>query len=107
MEMCYEGALAMPSGFAVMEEEEMMIIEGGGAFTAKTALKWIAATILGGIVYDVLKAAAIKVGCWAALNAAAIATVVSRVVAVGILTGIAACYGAMLYKTYKSLMKKR
>ncbi|MFA9377906.1 MAG: hypothetical protein ACERKZ_14290 [Lachnotalea sp.] len=45
MEMTYDGALVMPSAFGVMEEEEMMLVEGGGAFSAKTALKWIAATI--------------------------------------------------------------
>lgn len=29
MEMCYEGALAMPSSYAVMNEEEMTYVEGG------------------------------------------------------------------------------
>lgn len=29
MEMCYEGALAMPSSYAVMKEEEMTYVEGG------------------------------------------------------------------------------
>lgn len=30
MEMCYDGALVMPSNYAVMDEEEMMYVEGGG-----------------------------------------------------------------------------
>lgn len=30
MEMCYDGALVMPSSYAVMDEEEMMYLEGGG-----------------------------------------------------------------------------
>jgi len=30
MEMCYEGALVMPSSYAVMNEEEMTYVEGGG-----------------------------------------------------------------------------
>ena len=30
MEMCYDGALVMPSNYAVMNEEEMMYVEGGG-----------------------------------------------------------------------------
>ena len=29
MEMCYDGALVMPSNYAVMDEEEMMYTEGG------------------------------------------------------------------------------
>ena len=28
MEMCYDGALVMPSSYAVMDEEEMMYVEG-------------------------------------------------------------------------------
>lgn len=30
MEMCYDGALVMPSSYAVMDEEEMTYVEGGG-----------------------------------------------------------------------------
>lgn len=30
MEMCYDGALVMPSSYAVMGEEEMTYVEGGG-----------------------------------------------------------------------------
>ena len=30
MEMCYDGALVMPSSYAVMSEEEMTYVEGGG-----------------------------------------------------------------------------
>lgn len=29
MEMCYDGALVMPSSYAMMNEEEMMYLEGG------------------------------------------------------------------------------
>lgn len=29
MEMCYDGALVMPSNYAVMSEDEMMYVEGG------------------------------------------------------------------------------
>ena len=31
MEMCYDGALVMPSNYAVMNEEEMTYVEGGNA----------------------------------------------------------------------------
>ena len=30
MDMCYDGALVMPSSYAVMDEEEMCYAEGGG-----------------------------------------------------------------------------
>ena len=33
MEMCYDGALVMPSSYAVMNEEEMTYVEGGGTKT--------------------------------------------------------------------------
>ncbi len=33
MEMCYDGALVMPSNYAVMDEEEMTYVEGGGSIT--------------------------------------------------------------------------
>lgn len=31
MDMCYDGALVMPSSYAVMSEEEMTYVEGGNA----------------------------------------------------------------------------
>ena len=37
MEMCYEGALMMPSSYAVMNEEEMTYVEGGVSFTCKSS----------------------------------------------------------------------
>ena len=30
MDMCYDGALVLPSSYAVMDEEEMCYTEGGG-----------------------------------------------------------------------------
>ena len=33
MEMCYDGALVMPSSYALMDEEEMCYTEGGVRFT--------------------------------------------------------------------------
>ncbi|MCI5919284.1 MAG: hypothetical protein MRZ75_08195 [Roseburia sp.] len=32
MDMCYEGALVMPSNYAVMDEEEMTYVEGGKVY---------------------------------------------------------------------------
>ena len=41
MEMCYDGALVMPSSYAAMDEEEMMYLEGG------ISLSWDNATKVG------------------------------------------------------------
>lgn len=38
MEMCYDGALVMPSSYAVMSEEEMTYVEGGDAKKLKNNL---------------------------------------------------------------------
>lgn len=38
MDMCYDGALVMPSNYAVMNEEEMTYVEGG-AVLAKVSYK--------------------------------------------------------------------
>lgn len=56
MELCYDGALVMPSSFVMMDEEEMTYVEGG----AKKLIKTIsaaqcsrlaaAACIIGGLV---------------------------------------------------------
>lgn len=37
MEMTYDGALVMPSSYAVMDEEEMMYLEGGAISVDKAA----------------------------------------------------------------------
>ena len=33
MDMCYDGTLVMPSSYAVMDEDEMSYVEGGGSIT--------------------------------------------------------------------------
>ena len=49
MEMCYDGALVMPSSYVVMDEEEMTYTEGGKselAYINKTAIKQMVAGLL-------------------------------------------------------------
>lgn len=41
MEMCYDGALVMPSSYAVMDEDEMTYVEGGFAIP-----NWLVAGII-------------------------------------------------------------
>ena len=52
MEMCYDGALVMPSNYAVMSEDEMMYVDGGKAITInrttiRNAIASVWATISG------------------------------------------------------------
>lgn len=50
MEMCYDGALVMPSSYAVMNEEEMTYVEGGGTFSItlkKNTICWALGAIGG------------------------------------------------------------
>ena len=53
MEMCYDGALVMPSSYAVMSEDEMTYVEGGINKTYKGRQGWVVAAALiaaGGIL---------------------------------------------------------
>lgn len=47
MEMCYDGALVMPSNYAVMDEDEMMYVEGGSLATLKKNLRGISTLVKG------------------------------------------------------------
>ena len=51
MDMCYEGALVMPSSYAVMDEEEMTYVEGGISTAAKAGI--IAAIVVVGAAVTV------------------------------------------------------
>lgn len=52
MEMCYDGALVMPSNYAVMDEKEMTYVEGGkkygysATYLTRTGAMWKAAKVL-------------------------------------------------------------
>ncbi len=47
MDMCYDGALVIPSSYAVMDEEEMMYVEGGAYYSGIRG--WVVAGFLSGI----------------------------------------------------------
>ena len=53
MDMCYDGALVMPSNYAVMEEEEMTYVEGGEAVTTAISFAILAAGANYGACYKV------------------------------------------------------
>lgn len=44
--MCYDGALVMPSSYAVMDEEEMTYVEGGGIYISNRKLHTMTAMFL-------------------------------------------------------------
>lgn len=44
MEMCYDGALVMPKNYAVVSEEEMTYVDGGGIPT------WLGGMVIDGII---------------------------------------------------------
>ena len=51
MEMCYDGALVMPSNYVVMDEEEMTYVEGGVSIQVKRDyLKRVYAQVLRKII---------------------------------------------------------
>ena len=106
MDMCYEGALVMPSSYAVMDEEEMTYVEGGfsdtifrnnlkGAFysckAASQALK-MGGLSLGVIAKAAFTSAAQVYACYGAainLTALAIGGIVAEiVVTIAIVAGI-------------------
>jgi hypothetical protein len=71
MEMCYDGALVMPSSYAAMDEDEMSYVEGGEIYISNSKLHNMTAIFL--IAYSVnakLVAAGITI----------VATAVSKVV---------------------------
>ena len=45
MEMCYDGTLVMPSNYAVMDEDDMMYVDGGGTLTITLKKSTIQAAI--------------------------------------------------------------
>ena len=62
MDMCYDGALVLPSSYAVMDEEEMSYVEGGALSKVDKALIGICAasaiTLTVALVYGQLALAA-------------------------------------------------
>ncbi len=93
MEMCYNDALVMPKNYAVINEEEMMYLDGGakkyvGYISANTCSRAAAVAAIGGGILTIL--------CGAATVVSAIATLAScGTLAAGtaILAGITAVVG--------------
>lgn len=50
MELCYDGALVLPSSYAVMDEEEMCYTEGGGIYISNGKLHSMAAIFMTALI---------------------------------------------------------
>lgn len=65
MEMCYDGALVMPSSYAVMDQDEMTYVDGGFYIPRKTVdfvVHSVMALVGGGIAKKFWSAGSIKAG---------------------------------------------
>lgn len=50
MDMCYDGALVLPSSYAVMDEEEMCYTEGAGIYISNGKLHSMAAIFMTALI---------------------------------------------------------
>ena len=102
--MTYGGALVMPSSYAMMDEEEMMYLEGGDKLldTVNYMLKEAYEAIWGYVaVAAFLKAVEAVPAVIAGVKAALVALPWSRIAAASILAGVVVSYGAIVYGLYK------
>lgn len=93
MEMTYGGALVMPSSYAMMDEEEMMYLEGGAIYRGNQALKELtnmAATVFG------------YAGSCATFGKAMVSGIVTCQTGIGILIAIGAEIG-LAYSLFMSI----
>ena len=99
MEMCYDGALVMPSRYAMMDEEEMMYLDGGAikiaaTFSASQCNKMAAiACIVGGVITFIAGIAAVVSAVKTFLTAGA--TFVAWAIWSGIATAAAGITGTV------------
>lgn len=104
MELCYDGALVMPSNYAVMSEEEMTYTEGGTTVMSKSqccdglAKIGIASpqiAIAGALTYTLATKLINKVATVAGVAAKVISLVLSWAVGQVVQLGVAIARGAL------------
>ena len=117
MEMCYEGAMSLPSSYVTMNEEEMTYVEGGGWSRYKGREALATLTLMCGCAYAAFSLS--KTACAAILATAStgIGLIASLGLALGVgaaltvgayqcaLAIVAADYMVESYKKTKSLSK--
>lgn len=114
MEMCYDGALVMPSSYAVMNEEEMMYVEGGKFSWGKaknmayTALKYVLGAFVAGVTAKLLESAITACAAWVkSAFETAILTIMCYPEKVAAIAAGVAILGAVGYTVYKVGKKKK
>ncbi len=92
MEMCYDGALVMPSSYSVMNEEEMTYVEGGNGWYNSTAFIGSAIDVA---LYAIPALAAANKACKAgkAVRAAIAAVKMTKKKLISVVTGKLASIG--------------
>ncbi len=87
MEMCYDGALVMPSSYVVMNEEEMTYLDGGTSYT----------TYKGNKAWVQISKMMMSVSTWAGTTKNLIAAAAgSSATGVGLVIAVVAALGASL-----------
>lgn len=91
MEMCYDGALVMPSGYAVMSTDDMTYVEGGSFAISKNVFKYtVTAIVVAGCIAlgGALSVAGLKTVLGSmALKKTLVAALVKGIGVLGIKTG--------------------
>lgn len=111
MEMCYDGALVMPSNYAVMSEDEMMYVEGGkfSRSAAKQiaiyAMSYVLGKFVAGVTNKLLESAIAASAAWVkSAFETAILTVMcypEKVAATAVAIGILGTAGYAVYQVGK------
>lgn len=103
MEMCYDGALVMPSSYAVMSEDEMMYVDGGISIKVNsTTCNRIAALLCVGA------GACVVAGAIMAIHSGGLSLNAGLELAAGLLTiGSGLCWYASTYKKIEIGINKK
>lgn len=105
MEMCYDGMLVMPSSYAVMDEEEMTYVDGGGSITINRttinqALGFIGAALTVATIASLIVKGASKLFTVACEGSGILAGIAGYVLGIGACLVAAAAIGiATIYLT--------
>jgi len=95
MEMCYDGALVMPSSYAVMNEEEMTYVAGGGWYfnnTYRGTDAW----------YKIAEFVGITIASIFAMKASIVAAAATSITVVGAIAAVTTLMASMCSAIFNS-----
>lgn len=103
MEMCYDGALVMPSNYAVMDENEMTYVEGGKTMTKNQCIDALVAigiaspqlAIAGALTFMLAKVLIGKIANFAGIAAKVVTVILSWAASQIVNFGVAIARGAL------------